>query len=220
MTQKEKWETFKVGYAPTWFKVKSDWKILDVGSGHNPHPRANVLLDRYPEENTERSGDSMNTADSRLVIGDVQKMPFQDGEFDFIIASHIAEHVEDPKSFCEELMRVGKAGVIESPGKVGEFFLSEPFHEWYVYVKNGVLTFQKIKKQNRLGILGKLFYAMFYSNDDRYQKWTFKSVNPFVAKVLWKVKKVLSRFWRSRYFRNYAYTSFSWKDRFEYKIID
>lgn len=220
MKQEPKWEKFKVGYAPTWFKVRSDWKVLDVGSGHNPHPRADVLLDRYPEENIDRSGTPMDTTDKRLVIGDVQKMPFRDREFDFVIASHIAEHVDDPKAFCEELIRVGRAGVIEAPGKIGELFLSEPFHRWYVSNNNGTLVFERIGKQNRLGVLGKTVYALLYFNEDRFGKWTLKIGNTLIAKPFWKIKIFFGRFWRSRYFRNFGYTSFYWKDKFGFKIID
>lgn len=220
MSKKSKWETFKVGYAPTWFKVRSSWRVLDIGSGHNPHLRADVLLDKYATDSTERSGVPVKKIVGKpLVVGDAQDMPFKDGEFDFIIASHIAEHVDDPKSFCEELMRVGKAGVIETPGKLGDQILSEVFHKWYVYEKDGVLIFEKIKRYGKFGIFGKIIYGLMYFNRDRVEHWTLRANNPILKKLFLKVAFLVGRFWRSRFFSRFAYTSFLWKGRFNYKII-
>ena len=37
-------------------KIGPDDLVLDVGSGHNPNPRSDILCDRYIEDNTERGG--------------------------------------------------------------------------------------------------------------------------------------------------------------------
>ena len=47
-----------------------------------------------------------------------KKLPFKDKEFDFVIASHVAEHVEDISYFLNELSRVGKKGYIEVPTRL------------------------------------------------------------------------------------------------------
>ena len=44
-----------------------------------------------------------------------KKLPFKDKEFDFVIASHVLEHVEDPQFFIKELERVAAKGYIELP---------------------------------------------------------------------------------------------------------
>ena len=41
-----------------------------------------------------------------------KKLPFKDKEFDFVIASHVAEHVDDISYFLNELSRVEKKGYI------------------------------------------------------------------------------------------------------------
>jgi SAM-dependent methyltransferase len=46
-------------------------------------------------------------ADIRL---DIQKMPFEDNEFDVIICNHVLEHVEDDKKAMAEILRVLKKG--------------------------------------------------------------------------------------------------------------
>ena len=37
-------------------KDRANDLVLDVGSGHNPNPRSDILCDRYIEDDTERGG--------------------------------------------------------------------------------------------------------------------------------------------------------------------
>lgn len=93
--------------------VDSDALVLEVGSGGNPYARANVLLDAY-EKTSERHWVPLKV-DRPLVLGFVEKLPFRDGAFDFVIASHVLEHSAQPEQFIAELQRVAKAGYIEVP---------------------------------------------------------------------------------------------------------
>lgn len=87
--------------------------VLEVGSGGNPYPRSNVLLDAY-EFTRERHWAPLTT-DRPTVLGFVENLPFKDKAFDFVIASHVLEHSKDPEKFLSELQRVAKAGYIEVP---------------------------------------------------------------------------------------------------------
>ena len=87
--------------------------VLDIGSGGNPYPRANVLLDAY-EDTVERFHVPL-VRDRPIVYGLAERLPFRDKAFDFIIASHVFEHSQDPVAFLKEIIRVGKAGYIETP---------------------------------------------------------------------------------------------------------
>ena len=71
--------------------VPTDALVLDIGSGGNPYPRANVLLDAY-EEGTERSNAPL-IKDRPMVFGLAESLPFKDNSFDFVIASHVLERV-------------------------------------------------------------------------------------------------------------------------------
>ena len=64
--------------------VPSSALVLEVGSGGNPYPRANVLLDAY-EDTIERYHAPL-VKDRPMVFGVVERMPFQDKAFDFVIA--------------------------------------------------------------------------------------------------------------------------------------
>jgi SAM-dependent methyltransferase len=87
--------------------------VLEVGSGGNPYPRSNVLVDGY-ESTRERHWVPL-VKNRPTVLAMAEKLPFPDKTFDFVIASHVLEHTSDPDQFLRELQRVAKAGYIETP---------------------------------------------------------------------------------------------------------
>jgi len=163
-------EFVRVGQAGARVLLRWTDRVLDVGSGHAPHKRATVLLERHPDDDTERSGYDV-APDPRLVIGDAQAMPFADEAFEYVIASHIAEHVEDPLALCRELSRVAVAGYVETPGWLGDQLLREPFHRWRVTRRGIGLRFTPAEPRP-LGTLGDAFYALYYAGLDRPGHWT------------------------------------------------
>ncbi len=66
--------------------IKRDALVLDVGSGSNPHPAADVLLEKYVDI-THRY--SPLVADRPTILADACKMPFKDKAFDYVIAFHV-----------------------------------------------------------------------------------------------------------------------------------
>jgi hypothetical protein len=98
--------------------VARDGLVLDVGAGGCPYPRSDVLLDRLIGAQ-HRCGSPL-LVDRPVVIADAQKMPFRDKVFEFVVASHILEHMKEPHLFLDELSRVGKAGYIETPNVLFE----------------------------------------------------------------------------------------------------
>ena len=120
--------------------------VLEVGSGARPYLRADVLLD-ISMEPFERAGKLIK--DMPLVIGDAQYLPFKDNSFDFVIATHILEHLEKPDKFIKEIQRVGKRGYIETPSPFAEAIFGHSFHKWFVYLKEKTLTIVKKSTSRR-----------------------------------------------------------------------
>ena len=65
-----------------------------------------------------------------------QKLPFKDKEFDFVILSHVMEHVANLIEFKNEIERIGKEGYIELPSKLNDnivFGCDEEIlgHKWW-----------------------------------------------------------------------------------------
>lgn len=120
--------------------------VLDVGSGGRPYPRSDVLFDRLTGAE-HRCGEDMMLDGRCAVFGDANRMPFKDKAFDFVIASHILEHIADPEVFLKELQRVGKAGYIETPNAVFERLNPHFIHCLEVaYVDGGLRIFKKSKE--------------------------------------------------------------------------
>jgi SAM-dependent methyltransferase len=107
--------------------------VLDVGSGDKPSWRADVLLDRYPDDAYagQRSGTGRTRVVRPLFDADAADMPFADGAFDYAICSHVLEHVVDPVAVVRELTRVAKAGYIEVPEASAAKIIDFPSHLWW-----------------------------------------------------------------------------------------
>lgn len=149
--------------------------VLEIGSGDRPNPRSDVLCDRYIDDNTERGGNLQ--VDRPLVCGDGHYLPFKDKAFDYVIASHIIEHMDDPVRFCQELMRVSKRGYIESPTELAEKLFFWSFHKWYVnHIGDSIVMQHKDTPNNIFGDLFDYFYA--------YNPW-YERFQKSVPDVFW-----------------------------------
>lgn len=100
--------------------------MLDVGSGHNPHEAADVLADAYLH-NEERADDAV--LDRPFVQADIENLPFKDNAFEFVNASQVVEHTDNPYQAVAELERVGKSGQVDTPSIISENVLfGQEFH--------------------------------------------------------------------------------------------
>ena len=117
--------------------------MLDVGSGDKPHWRADVLLDRYvdAEHGGQRSGRAAARISRPLFAADAADMPFADGAFDYVVCSHVLEHVPDPAAVIAEITRVGRAGYIEVPQAGSAKILDFPSHLWWCRLDGSTLVF-------------------------------------------------------------------------------
>ena len=87
--------------------LNSSWNILDIGCGYGASKYANIVCDVQ-----DLSKYYPNKTFIKLTE---KKLPFKDKEFDFVIASHVMEHVDDIEFFISELERVSQQGYIELP---------------------------------------------------------------------------------------------------------
>ena len=106
-------------------KENQKWKILDVGCGYRAHPNACVIADVQDLSNYYK--------ERKFIKINEKKFPFKDKEFDFVIASHVIEHVEDFEFFIKELERVSSKGYIELPSRLGDnlVFENKTDHVWW-----------------------------------------------------------------------------------------
>ena len=109
-------------------KSNPNWNILDIGCGYGANISAKVICDIQDL--------SAYYKDKNFIKLDPQKktLPFKDKEFDFVIASHVIEHVENVENFIGEIERVSKQGYIELPTKLEDnlVFENKNDHFWHM----------------------------------------------------------------------------------------
>ncbi|MFO0323137.1 MAG: class I SAM-dependent methyltransferase [Bacteroidota bacterium] len=95
-------------------KIKSDYKVLEIGPGSHPHHRSDVFLElnyNSEEDKIAQFGHSEElVTNKKIIFYDGTKFPISDNEFDYVICSHVLEHVPDVNLFLSEIFRVSKYG--------------------------------------------------------------------------------------------------------------
>ena len=125
-------------------KIAKDDQVLEVGGGHNPHRRANVVVDKFTDSNYHRSGDIKVYKNQVFQEADGESLPFGNHEFDYVICCHVLEHVDDPHKFIAEQTRVAKRGYLETPSLIGEYLFPKESHKWVILeVDNKLVLYDK-----------------------------------------------------------------------------
>ena len=117
------------------------WKILDIGCGYSAHKNATTVCDVQDLSNHYKDKNFIQITNKNL--------PFKNKEFDFVIASHVIEHVNDVEFFIRELERISYKGYIELPTILEDnlVFENKNDHLWqmeYDDVANILLISKKI----------------------------------------------------------------------------
>jgi len=181
--------------------LKPDWNILDIGCGYGANKYANTICDVQ-----DLSKYYPNKKFVKLIE---KKLPFKDKEFDFVIASHVLEHVEDVVFFIKELERVSNKGYIELPTMLEDnlVFENKKDHLWHmdfddvelkllISKKNQyfepILSVSSIKKLNE--IFRKSFIIeLFWENKIDYEVKKLSTENINKISITSLLKKYFSK---------------------------
>ena len=190
------------------FSKNENWKILDIGCGYRAHKSASVIADIQDLSNFYENKNFVKITE--------KKLPFKDKEFDFVIASHVIEHVDDFEFFIKELERISSKGYIELPSRLGDnlVFENKNDHIWWFYFDD---TTNKliVSKKNQLidpfitVATAKLFEEIFreslvielaweekidYKIDNQIRQENFKKISFFKLFRKYLSKKVRTTF--------------------------
>ena len=138
-----------------------------------------------------------------------KKLPFKDKEFDFIIASHVIEHVDDISYFLNELTRIGKKGYIEVPTRLEDnlVFENKKAHLWHIVfddVKNKIIISDKIQYFEPIFSIGtikkfneyfreSLVIELFWDGTIEFEKSNSNTIHKEKISILKLFKKYFSK---------------------------
>ena len=195
-----------INFVNNTLKKNVDWKILDIGCGYRANKYASVIADVQDFSDYYK--------EKKFIKINEKKLPFKDKEFDFVIASHVIEHVEDFEFFLKELERISTKGYIELPTRLGDnlVFENKTDHIWW-FIYDDINNLIVASKRNQLldpfitVSIAKLFEKVFreslvielgwenkinYKIDNNIREEYFKKISFFKL-----VKKFLSKKVRS-----------------------
>ena len=163
-------------YIQSILSKNNDWRVLDIGCGYTANEFATTICD------TQDLSEFYKTKD--FIKLDNKILPFKDKHFDFVIASHVLEHVDDPKFFISELERVSTKGYIELPTKLEDnlVFENKKDHLWHMDfddVNSKLLISKKIQfmepiltvsmiQQFRKNFKSSLIFELYWENKIDY----------------------------------------------------
>ena len=181
--------------------LNSSWNILDIGCGYGASKYANVVCDVQ-----DLSKYYPNKTFIKLTE---KKLPFKDKEFDFVIASHVMEHVDDIEFFISELERVSQQGYIELPTMLEDnlVFENKKDHIWHMdfddvelklLISRKIQYFEPILTVSSIKELNKIFRKSFilelcWENKIDYEVKKLSNENNYRISILNLLKKYFSK---------------------------
>lgn len=169
------------------YEIQANELVLDVGGGHNPFYRANVVVDLLPDDDTQRGG-ALQVGHCFFVEASGENLPFTDKGFDYIWSNHTVEHSENPVKFCKELSRVGERGYLGSPSEIYEvLWQAHEYHNWILNLRYGELI--AVKKSDAIMkaayYSGKLFQVLQKKSPD-FNRFYRRHFNIFKVNINWE----------------------------------
>lgn len=135
--------------------VRATDRVLEIGPGASPHPRSDSFLELSfdsDQAKVAQRGGGLTEAHfgARPVYSyNGGRFPFEDNQFDYVICSHVIEHVLDPSSFLNEVFRVaGGRGYLEYPLVPYEYLYNFDVHLHFIKFDPAARLLRYLPKAN------------------------------------------------------------------------
>lgn len=186
---------------PRRHQIPDDAVVVDLGCGHMPNMRANILADKFLVDDAERY-QPLAIDERPFIVCDALYLPFKDRSVDYVICSHLAEHMEEPEALFGELTRVAHAGYIECPGRMREILHGWEFHRWYVDVRGDKLIFEEKPRQIHDRELHEWFSRRFETDPifenffvDNLERLNLVAAYDWVERVEYEIQRLQTGEW-------------------------
>jgi SAM-dependent methyltransferase len=147
-----------------------------------------LVVDKYVVDDFERPGEQAISFRRPLVVADGEDLPFGDGAFGYVIASHVLEHAHNPSRFAAELSRVAAAGFVQVPSREAELTFGWDYHPWLIDRSGDRLVFSP--RGDSVAPLGQLFHEA-YGTSPFFRMWFASVRGTFHHSVEWRGELVV-----------------------------
>ncbi|MBN1585108.1 class I SAM-dependent methyltransferase [Candidatus Uhrbacteria bacterium] len=172
---------------------KRTFPILEVGPGALPFELSDVWLDMKfgDEDQVAQSGHSRPAKGKPLVYYDGGRFPFRDKAFEYVIASHVLEHVpwDRVPLFISELERVASAGYIELPRWEYEMINDVNEHLLTGDVRDGRLHLYRKGERHDYGF----FTKALLERSREYRQYVAAEKELYFCRIEWEGKVLFER---------------------------
>lgn len=187
-TEHDRFLAYQQQYVP--FEICEAKRVLDIGSGAYPFPFATHLADLHLNGTSHRS-EPLRKTGLPLQVCDIERLPYTNNAFDFVYCSHVLEHVNNPSKACEEIMRVGRRGYIETPTRLSDVMFNyirlTGHHLWHVNCIGGTVVFMEWEDRERRDTQINDFFWMAKSKyKNAFQELFHGHRDLFVNMTLWE----------------------------------
>jgi len=172
------WFRQETGELFTGFAITADDTVLDIGCGNGPFSHfcaqrgAEIIFADIDAAKVEATHQGLKGTAARALhplVTDANPIPLDDARATKVIAMEVLEHVDDPKAFIRELVRVGKPGaqyLITVPDPLGESVQKKLAPDSYFQQPNHIRvfdrdTFEALVRESGL-VIEKIEYYGFY----------------------------------------------------------
>ena len=183
--------------------IKHGDRVLEIGPGVSPYHRSDILLEKsfLNDDDLVRQcgGIPASLTDPRTIYYDGGIFPFTDKEFDYVICSHVIEHVPNVEFFLKEMFRVAKAGYLEFPLVYYDFVFNIPEHlnlciyqaDCFIYAEKAIIFSDELKAvQNFWYTALASGYTNTFSELAPYTMQGFEWVAPFKIRKTEKIEDI------------------------------
>ncbi len=127
--------------------IKPSDRVLEIGPGSLPYERSDVLLEKKFENEEEYSKQFGNNdrliTNKKVIFYGGDRFPFKDKEFDYVICSHVLEHVDNIEVFLSEIFRIASKGYFEYPLIYYEYLYNFDVHLNFLKFDGETLYYKK-----------------------------------------------------------------------------